>query len=181
MSLKQRRWDSVEKASIPIVTLVDRYLSACRSAGMSPKTIRGYNEKLKRYVRVTGGSLGDFTIERVRQHLGALQQVKKWEGHPYIPTARETLSTTSIRNHGRVLSSFATWLNSEGYTDKNVLSGLRIPKANEIRMEPLSDEEINRLISCFNLVSSPVNRFHKPWSESSQKHLFLTLSKSSSR
>ena len=40
MSFKQKRWDSVEKASIPIATLVDRYLSACRSAGMSPKTIR---------------------------------------------------------------------------------------------------------------------------------------------
>jgi site-specific recombinase XerC len=35
--------------------------------------------------------------------------------------------------------------------NRNVLSGLRIPKANEVRMEPLSDEEINRLISCFNL------------------------------
>jgi len=92
MSFKQKRWDSVEKASIPIATLVERYLSACHSAGMSPKTIRGYNEKLKRYVRVVGGSLGGFTLERVRQHLSALQQAKKWEGHPYTPPTEEKLS-----------------------------------------------------------------------------------------
>jgi hypothetical protein len=107
MSFKQKRWDSVEKASIPIAILVGRYLSACRSAGMSPKTIRGYNEKLKRYIRVVGETLGGFTLDRVRQYLAALQQAKKCEGHPYIPSAQETLSTTSIRNRGSVLSSFA--------------------------------------------------------------------------
>ena len=56
----------MDKASIPISTLIDRYLSSCRSAGMSSKTIRGYNEKLRRYVRVVGGTLGDFMLEAVR-------------------------------------------------------------------------------------------------------------------
>jgi len=56
MSLKQKRWESVDRASIPIATLIERYLSACRSAGMSSKTIRGYNEKLRRYVRGAGQS-----------------------------------------------------------------------------------------------------------------------------
>ncbi len=46
MSSKEKRWESVDKTSIPIQTLVDRYLAACHSAGMSPKTIHGYHEKL---------------------------------------------------------------------------------------------------------------------------------------
>jgi site-specific recombinase XerD len=151
MSSRQKRWESVDKASTPIATLVDRYLSACHSAGMSPKTIRGYAEKLRRYVRIVGGPLGDFTLEAVRQHLASLQKAKKWEGHPYTPSTQETLSTTTIRNHGRVLGSFAKWLESEGYTDRNILSGLKVPKANDVSMEPLSDEEVVRLVSCFNL------------------------------
>lgn len=151
MSLKQKRWESVDRASIPIATLVERYLSACRSAGMSSKTIRGYDEKLRRYVRVVGGSLGDFNLQSVRKHLTGLQDARKWEGHPCMPSTEETLSTTTVRNHGRVLSSFANWLQTEGYTEDNVLSRLKVPKANEIRMEPLSDEEISRLMSCFNL------------------------------
>ena len=84
MSSKQKRWESVDKTSINIATLVDRYLSACRSAGLSLKTIRGYDEKLRRYVRRVGGTLDDFTLDTVRQHLTSLQSAKKWEGHPYI-------------------------------------------------------------------------------------------------
>jgi hypothetical protein len=113
MSSKQKRWQSVDKASIPIQTLVDRYLSACRSAGMSPKTIHGYNEKLRRYVRLVGGTLGNFTLATVRQHLTSLQTAKKWEGHPYMHSNQETLSTTTIRNHVRVLTSFSMWLDAE--------------------------------------------------------------------
>ena len=62
-----------------------------------------------------------------------------------MPLTLETLTATSIRNHGRVLSSFASWLESEGYTDSNVLLGLRLPKANDIRMEPLSDDEMRSM------------------------------------
>lgn len=58
---------------------------------------------------------------------------------------------TTIRNHGRVLASFASWLEIEGYTDCNVLHGLKIPKANDISLEPLSEDEICRLMHCFNL------------------------------
>ncbi len=151
MSSRQKRWESVKKTSIPITTLVDRYLSACRSAGMSLKTIRGYNEKLQRYVRMRGGTLSSFTLETVRQHLSSLQKARKWEGHPYTPSTQETLSTTTVRNHGRVLTGFATWLENEGYINDNVLAGLKIPRANKISIEPLSDEEISRLMSCFSL------------------------------
>ncbi len=141
----------MEKTSIPIATLVDRYLSACHSAGMSPKTIRGYNEKLQRYVRMVGGTLADFTLEAVRYHLTNLQKARKWEGHPYTPPATETLSTTTIRNHARVLTGFAQWLFSEEYTNEHILSRLKVPKANDIRMEPLSDEEIGKVMSYINL------------------------------
>ena len=120
MSVKQKRWQTVEKASIPIATLVDRYLSCCQSAGMSPKTIRGYNEKLQRYVRMVGGTLGGFTLETVRQQLGNLQKAKKWEGHPWIFLKEDTVSPTTVRNHGRVLTSFSAWLYDEEYTDKGI-------------------------------------------------------------
>jgi hypothetical protein len=37
----------VDKASIPIATLVDRYLSSCRSCAMSPKTIEASSTRSK--------------------------------------------------------------------------------------------------------------------------------------
>jgi integrase/recombinase XerC/integrase/recombinase XerD len=118
---------------------------------MSKKTIRGYGEKMRRYVRMVGGTLEDFTLDSVRQHLVNLQNSKKWAGHPYVPCKQETLSTTTIRNHARTLTGFASWLVIEGYTDQNVLSALKIPKANDISLEPLSDDEVSRLIAHFDL------------------------------
>jgi site-specific recombinase XerD len=153
MFVKQKRWESVEKASIPIKTLVDRYLSECYSAGMSSKTIRSYDEKLHRYVRMVGGILGDFNLNTIRHHLTNLQNCKKWQDHPCTPTKDQYLSPTTVRNHARVLTSFARWLFNEEYTDEHVLTRLKIPKANEIRMEPLSDDEITRLMASFNLKS----------------------------
>ena len=141
----------MDKASTPIVTFVDRYLSACHSAGMSSKTIRSYNEKLKRYMRMVGGTLSDFNLETIRCHLTNLQNSKKWQGHPCTPPGTQTLSTTTVRNHARVLTSFARWLYNEEYTTEHVLTRLKIPKATEIRMEPLSEEEITRLMASFNL------------------------------
>jgi len=35
----------LQNTSISIETLVDRYLSACRSADMTPRTLRGYRER----------------------------------------------------------------------------------------------------------------------------------------
>jgi hypothetical protein len=73
MSLRQRSRDSLDKASVPIATLVERYLSDCHAAGMTPNTLRGYREELTRYVRVTAGTPGDFTLATLRGHLARLQ------------------------------------------------------------------------------------------------------------
>jgi len=141
----------VDKSSIKIEILVERYLSACRSAGMSPKTLRGYNEKLQRYCHMVGGCLGDFNLNIVREHLINLQATPKWKDHPFIKKHTEKLSATSIRGHGMVLCGFSTWLYEEGYTDDKMLAKLKLPKPNEISMEPLSDDEISTLLSCFNI------------------------------
>jgi site-specific recombinase XerD len=151
MSSKQKRWESLDKASIDIKVLVDHYISACRSAGFSDKTIRGYNEKLGRYVRQVGGTLGDFTLDRVREHLTSLKDAKKWSTHPGIPTKKKSLSPTTVRHHGMILLGFSRWLFEEGYTESKVLAGLKLPRADIVSMEPLSDEEIKRLIAYFNL------------------------------
>ena len=49
-----------------------------------------------------------------------------------------------------ILSGFPRWLFEEGYTDSKILAGLKLPKANNISIEPLSEDEISRLISYFN-------------------------------
>jgi site-specific recombinase XerD len=96
---------------------------------------------------MVGDTLGDFNLDTVRHHLSKLQSCKKWQDHPSTPTKDQYLSPTIVRNHARVLTSFARWLFNEEYTTENVLTRLKVPKANEICMEPLSDDEITRLMA----------------------------------
>jgi site-specific recombinase XerD len=74
-------WDQVDKAQIPLDRLVEEYLLVCRTEGKSPKTIRGYREKLGMFCRWLNGSLGDFTLQAVRTYIGEFQGARKYEGH----------------------------------------------------------------------------------------------------
>jgi len=105
MKTKALVWDQVDKAQIPLDRLVEEYLLVCRTEGKSPKTIRGYREKLGRFCRWLNGSLGDFTLQAVRTHIGELQGVRKYEGHPYSPVQDTGLSSLTIKGHVVVLTA----------------------------------------------------------------------------
>jgi site-specific recombinase XerD len=132
---------------IPLERLVAEYLLVCRTEGKTPKTLRGYREKLGRFCRWLNGSLDDFTLGVVRVHIGELQSARKYEDHPYTPAGEEGLAAITVKGHAVVLKGFATWLHEEGYTQENVLSRLRPPKAAKKVMSTLSDEEIRRVLS----------------------------------
>ena len=57
MSSRQKKWESVDRASVLGASLLDQCLSACRPAGMGPKIIHDY--KLKRYVHMVGSTLSN--------------------------------------------------------------------------------------------------------------------------
>jgi site-specific recombinase XerD len=50
----------------------------------------------------------------------------------------------------RVLKVFSSWLYSEGYIDENRLKTLKLPKAPEIIVEPMTNEETRIVIETFN-------------------------------
>ena len=56
----------------------------------------------------------------------------------------------TVRNHVRVLTAFASWLEREEYTKTNMLAKLRPPKAPRKVMQTLTPEEIARILACFN-------------------------------
>jgi site-specific recombinase XerD len=147
MKTKALVWDQVDKAQIPLDRLVEEYLLVCRTEGKSPKTLRGYREKLGRFCRWLNGSLGDFTLQAVRAYVGELQGARKYEGHPYSPVQDSGLSSLTIKGHVVVLKGFATWLCEEEYTGENVLGRLKPPKAARKVMATLSESEVSKILS----------------------------------
>lgn len=71
-----------------------------------------------------------------------------------IDTAREyvihererELSPYTVQSKVRALKAFASWLSNEDYTTDHVLHSLKMPKAPQNLIEPLSAAEIDQLV-----------------------------------
>jgi integrase/recombinase XerC/integrase/recombinase XerD len=150
MFKKVPNWHEMDKSTISLTTLVEEYISTCRLEGKSPKTIRGYREKLLRFVRSIDGTLNDFNLPTIRNYIATVQATNKYKGHPYKRVYDEPVSMMTVRNHVRILTAFAAWLEREEYTEGNVLAKLRAPKAPKKIMQTLTPEEISRILVYLN-------------------------------
>ncbi len=135
------------RGNTDIQELIKRYETANLAGGKSLKTIRGYNEllgALYRYLReyIGGTNISLFNIDTARQYVIYLQNRPKFQGHPFTPARGNGLSIESIRDHIRTLKAFSTWLYAEGYTRENRLKNLKLPKPENLIIEPLTPEEM---------------------------------------
>lgn len=150
MTARNLRWETMDKSSVPLSRIADLYLTTCQIEGKTDKTLRGYREKLFRFVRWLDGNLADFTLEAVRFYLQELRATQKYTGHRFTPQKDQPLSQQSIINHIRVLKGFATWLEEEGYTPQNALRRLTVPKGQKKLLSTLTALEITSLLNKLN-------------------------------
>ena len=138
-----------------IQELIKRYELAKRAEGKSPKTVKGYNELLLSFCRYIKEHTADTTISRfnidtTRVYILSLQTRPKFQGHPFTPARGNGLSIESVRDHVRTLKAFSTWLHTEGYTRDNRLANLKLPKLEELIIEPLTEEEVTIIADAIN-------------------------------
>ena len=151
MRPKRIRWETMDKNQIPLYRLAELYFITCTAEGKTPSTLRGYREKLGRFIRWCDETcLGEFSVELVREYISYLQTAPKYEGHPFHESNGEHMSAANVRDHVRVLRGFSSWLYRESFSQDNVLARLKIPKAPRNVMETLSEDEITQLFSCLD-------------------------------
>jgi integrase/recombinase XerD len=150
----KRRGTSVATASrtIALAALAHAYLDDLRVRNFKPKTIQGYANKLGCFTRwaesVGASSVQDFDGNLVKRYIAYLQTQRRWETHPRPKrTPQPPLADSALRNYVRDLKPFATWLQEEQYTTKNVLADVCKPKADETPIEPFTEDEIRRIFS----------------------------------
>jgi integrase/recombinase XerC/integrase/recombinase XerD len=137
----------MDRSSLPLNQVAQFYYTACRTEGKTAKTMRGYEEKLSRFVRWFNSSVGELTLERAREFVAALQATEKWCDQPSKRKAGVKVSPQTVANHVRVMKAFASWLYEEGYKQENVLARLVLPRVPSKVIEVLTDEEIGRLLA----------------------------------
>ncbi len=148
MRSKRIRWETMEKNRIPLAKLAEHYFITCHTEGKTPSTVRGYREKLGRFIHwCEDACLADLSVELVRDYISYLKSAPTYENHPFHKSDGDHMSAANAQSHVRVLRAFSSWLHREGYTEDNVLARLKIPSAPRKVLETLSDEEIKRLFT----------------------------------
>ncbi len=130
-----------------ITTLINHFEVHNRTEGKSPRTVGWYNEVLGLFLdwlTKNGLSTGLDQIgePEVRSFVLHLQQTPGRTGKPQ--------SSHSINNRVRALRAFFAWMDRKGFTEINRLKDMRPPKTVERVIEPLTEAEINAVLTSIN-------------------------------
>ena len=139
------------KTALSLEGLMRQYELSNIASGLSPKTIDWYTEmlsSLSRFVKSNDipDDVSSITVDNIRKYIVYLKNKHKYEGHPYTPCQDQLLSPETIRCHVRVAKSFSSWLCLENLTEENRLERLKLPKAQQKIIEPLTQKEIQKII-----------------------------------
>jgi len=144
VAAKRNRWQDVDKSEIPVKQVIQSFLLYQEDQNHTSKTVEFYSEKLNRFLRSIGeeARLRDLSIETVRRYQRASRERggSKFSQHAYM----------------RSVKTFLRWLGREGYVERELWPGVEMPKVpsyNDVAIEVLSDEEIEKLIVCLMLES----------------------------
>jgi len=134
-------WGDIDMAHLELEKLILHFEQSNKAEGKSSKTVTWYTDMLGgfiRFVRSTGQGavLANFNPTTVREFI-IHEQVRG-------------LSPFTIQAKVRAMKALSSWLYSEGYTGDNLLSNIKLPKAPIKMMQPLTEAEINQLLSSQN-------------------------------
>ena len=117
-----------------------------RTEGKSERTVEWYNQALDLFLDWLGGR----GMSTVLEHLG---EGEVREFILYLQTRKGLwgpVSSHTLNNRVRALRAFFAWLHRRGYTEEHRLQDLRPPKVVQKVIEPLTEEEIQRVFASIN-------------------------------
>jgi site-specific recombinase XerD len=158
MTVRNKRWQDVDKGNIPLDRLAKHFEAYNRSEGKSPDTVIWYARVLRYFgdylkERKLPDTLENLDIDLIREFVLYLQTRKKWYDRQCLVT-EENLRAISVQTYVRALRGFFAWLHREGYTQENILANLKPPKAPQRLAEVLRDEEVARILACLDREAS---------------------------
>jgi site-specific recombinase XerD len=105
--------------------------------------------------------LQNLTVEDGRDYLRYLmERNKRYTNHPLHKEQDGKLTIYYIHGLGRALRSFSSWAYEEGYLEDNIMRRLKLPKLPITYPEPLSQEEIEKVLAaCLDETSERLRNF----------------------
>jgi site-specific recombinase XerD len=88
----------------------------------------------------------DITLDDGRAFKSLMEQKTRYADHPLRHEAQGGLAPQTVHGFVRSVRTFASWLQEEGYTEDNIFRRLKPPKLPQVLIEPLSEDEIRRVL-----------------------------------
>ncbi len=153
MVVKRRnlRWETMDKSNFDLSVLMRHFEVHNRTEGKSARTVGWYNEVLGLLYRWLQAQSIPTILDSIDEMV-IREFIMDLQGRPGIKG--KTMSSHSIYNRVNALRSFFRWLHDQGYTTEHVLRDLKQPKTSELIVEPLTQEEVERLFSRINSKSA---------------------------
>ncbi|MFR1436469.1 MAG: tyrosine-type recombinase/integrase [Acutalibacteraceae bacterium] len=121
-----------------IQSALDDFLVDQQIRGNARKTLEYYRLSVGFYVRFMGDST---TVQQI-----TLDSLKRY----YLTLFDRPISTVTIQTYIRALRAFLTWCYQQEYIPVNLSEKFRLPKAKRKAIDVLTDDEVRRLLACFN-------------------------------
>ena len=169
---RDRGCHGMDRNELTLRSLIDHFQLHNRSDGKSPRTVGWYNE-----------ALGLFT-DWLHQHgiptsLEHLEEDRAREFVLYLQTRNGLwgkASNHTVNNRVRALRAFSAWVHRLGYTTKDRLKNLGVPKVTEKVIEPMTAEEVQKIFGSIN-----PNTFMGPGTQPSSRSCWTPSSASPRR
>jgi site-specific recombinase XerD len=138
------------KAPMKMETFWRQYERSLIAEGKSPDTRRGYRETWDSYrsfleISNLPDDISSMSIAGARDYFIYLRNRCKYQDHPTVPSSDKPISVETIRFRGRSIKAAASWAFFEGITNENRLQNLKLPKAQLKLIEPLTNQEVQKL------------------------------------
>ena len=122
-----------------VIKALKGYIIEQKIRGNTVKTIRYYNVSIGEYIKYIGDSqlLENITLAELNNY--------------YMYLYDKELASSTVQTYIRALRAFLRWCYDEEYITINLSDKMKLPKAKMKSIDVLTDNEINILLSCFNL------------------------------
>lgn len=146
MRRETRRYRERRMNNTPLPTLIEAFATYNRARAHSPRTVSWYTEGLEAFVRYLEGRgreavLADLTVDMAREWVVHLQT------RPNLHDSQRRLSDYTVRGRAAALSSFASFLAEDGYTEGNVLASFTLPKLGKRHLVVLDEDKISMVLA----------------------------------
>jgi len=128
-----------DREELSIKDAIELFLKSCRASGLSTSTLIQYDFSLGKFAELIGAEKAVATL--------SVEDADKFLANLTTTCRGKPLSNKSRRNYFRCVSAWDSWLCDRHYLKERFTKGVKLPKAQQKAITPISPEEFASILN----------------------------------